>query len=96
LKGEKRLAAAHRAGVGLLPLSLVRKPTFKWKTRGANRMDFARGLSELAEAVGQKRKSRLSAELSLHLNELVLALLKTGTTKLTTRCDAPAPMPWAL
>jgi predicted dehydrogenase len=96
LKAEKRLAAAHRAGVGLVPIPLVRKAGFKWKTRGANRMDFARGVWELAEAVGQKRPVRLNAQFSLHLNELVLALLKTGTTQLTTRCEVPAPMPWAV
>jgi predicted dehydrogenase len=96
LRAEKRLAAAHRAGVALLPIPLVKKAGFKWKTRGSNRMDFARGVWELAESVGQKRPSRLSAEWCLHLNELVLALGKTGTTELTTRCEVPAPMPWAL
>ncbi|MBL8954919.1 MAG: Gfo/Idh/MocA family oxidoreductase [Myxococcaceae bacterium] len=99
LRVEKRLASAHRAGIGLVPVKLVRKPKFEWKTRGSNRMDFMRGPAELVEAVAQKRPSRISAQFSLHLNEIVLALdgRKPGglTTELTTRCEVPSPMPWA-
>ncbi|MBK7863668.1 MAG: Gfo/Idh/MocA family oxidoreductase [Archangiaceae bacterium] len=99
LRGEKYLSGLHKVGVGLLPVPLVRKPTFAWKTRGANRMDFARGPAELAEAIGQRRTPRLSARFSLHLNEVVLALdaRKTGgrTVTMSTHCETPQPMPWA-
>ncbi len=99
VRAEKRLATAHRAGVGLVPLKLVRRPRFEWRSRGANRMDFARGPAELAAAVAEGRPSRLSPEFSLHLNEIALALdgRKSGgrTVELTTRCEVPAPMPWA-
>ncbi len=95
LKAEKRLAAAHKTGVGLVPIPLVKKANFKWKSRGANRMDFARGIVETANAAAQRRPSRLSAQISLHLNEIVLAFTKTGTTAMTTRCEPPLPMPWA-
>jgi predicted dehydrogenase len=98
LKAEKRLAAAHRAGVGLLSVPLVKKANFKWKSKGANRMDFARGIAEVVEAVAQKRPSRLAARQSLHLNEIVLALGGVAggrTVKMSTTCEAPAPMPWA-
>lgn len=99
LRAEKRLASAHRAGLGLVPVPLVRKPKFEWKSRGANRMDFARGPAELVEAAAQKRTSRLSPQWSLHLNEIVLALdkRKSGgqTVEMTTRCEPTTPMPWA-
>jgi predicted dehydrogenase len=99
LRGEKYLAPVHKAGVGLMPVPLVRKPRFRWKARGANRMDFARGPAEVADAVAQRRTSRLSARFSLHLNEIVLALdARQGggrSVELTTRCEMPSPMPWA-
>lgn len=99
LRGEKYVAQVHKAGMGLLPVPLVRRAKFQWKARGANRMDFARGPAELVEAIAQRRTSRLSARFSLHLNEIVLALdaRKTGgrAVEMKTRCEVPAPMPWA-
>ena len=99
LRAEKRLAGVHRLGLGLVPVPLVKKPKFEWKSRGANRMDFCRGPAELVEAAAQRRPSRLSARFSLHLNEICLALdgRKPGgqTVTMTTRCEPPAPMPWA-
>jgi hypothetical protein len=78
---------------------LAKKANFKWRSRGANRMDFARGVAEVVEALGQKRPSRLSARFSLHINEIALALSLSEpggqSVKMTTRCDVPAPMPWA-
>jgi predicted dehydrogenase len=99
LKAEKRLANAHRAHFGLVPVPLVRKPKFEWKSRGANRMDFARGIAEIVEAHGQRRPSRLSAQFSLHLNEIVLALDSANPggrcVSMQTTCEIPSPMPWA-
>jgi hypothetical protein len=97
-KMEKRLEEAHRAGMGFLPLPLVRKPDFAWKVKGANRMDFARGITETAEAAQQRRDSRLSAEWNLHICEIALRLAAPGpqgSVELSTRCEVPAPMPWA-
>jgi predicted dehydrogenase len=93
----------------------VRRRTFltPWKTRvppvrrarrfdyrGAQQMDFARGVAELADAVARGRRSRLAADYSLHNTELALAIHGAGeaggTYGMTTRFDPVEPMPWAL
>lgn len=80
-------------------IPMVKKPP-KFKSKGANHMDFARGVAELASAIRDKRPGRLSADFSLHNNELVLAIqdsLETGCAyKMTTTFDTTQPMPWAL
>lgn len=67
--------------------------------RGAHKMDFCRGVAEMASAIAEQRSPRLSAEFSLHNNELVLAIhnaLETGCTyKMTTSFEQIEPMPWA-
>lgn len=77
---------------------LVRKP-LKFGYKGAQQMDFARGVAELAAAIQEKRPCRLSPRFSLHNNELVLAIqnaLETGAPhKLTTTFEPLEPMPWA-
>lgn len=77
---------------------LARKPP-KFKYKGAQQMDFARGVAEMAAAIQEKRPCRLSPRFSLHNNELVLAIhnaLETGAPhKLTTTFDPIEPMPWA-
>lgn len=77
---------------------LVRKPAgFSYK--GAQQMDFSRGVSEMASAITENRPSRISTRFSLHNNELVLAIqgaLETSSTyKMTTTFDPVEPMPWA-
>lgn len=71
----------------------------KYKYKGSQQMDFARGVAEMAEAIAQKRPCRLSAEYSLHINEIVLAIqnaLETGTAyKLKSTFEPIEPMPWA-
>jgi predicted dehydrogenase len=74
LRLEKRPMLARWLGVGPRSLSLVRGPRFRWGGRGANRMDFSRGIADLAEAAKRGRPPRMSARWSLHINEIVLAL----------------------
>ncbi len=99
LKAEKHLAIAHRIGVGMLPVPLVRKVDFGFKVKGANRMDMARGIAEVAEAVTHNRPCRISADFSLHVNEIVLSLQNPKAMgvqrKLVSTCDRPSPTDWA-
>jgi hypothetical protein len=68
-------------------------------SRGAYRIDFMRGVQELAEAHAEKRPCRLSARWALHVLEIVLAL---GAPATGARCctlestfEPAEPMPWA-
>ena len=83
---------------------LVRKvplvrPVKKFDYRGAQQMDFARGVAELAGAVREGRPSRLATDFSLHNNELVLAVSEAASTAMpyvmTTSFVPPVPMEWA-
>ena len=62
-------------------------------------MDFCRGAAENAAAIEQGKSPRLSADFSLHVNELALAIHHAGdaacTYKTTTTFTTPEPMPWA-
>jgi predicted dehydrogenase len=77
---------------------LVRKPP-QFKYRGAQQMDFSRGVAEMAAAIRENRPNRLGAQFSLHNNELVLAIQNAfetgGCQQLTTTFDPVSPMPWA-
>jgi predicted dehydrogenase len=99
LKAEKHRRAAKLAGLGPRKVPLVRKPTFAFKTRGANPMDFGRGVSELAASIKENRESRLSAGFALHVNEIVLAIQnpqEMGSPRTLTSTFTPMrPMPWA-
>ncbi|AKG24699.1 oxidoreductase [Calothrix sp. 336/3] len=68
--------------------------------RGAQRMDFCRGVAEMAAAITEERQCRLGTDFSLHNNELVLAIqnsLDTGSPyKMTTTFEPMAPMDWAV
>jgi hypothetical protein len=61
--------------------------------------DRGRGIAELAEAIAEGRQSRLSAQLSLHVTELTLAIqragIEAGAYQMTTCFEPVAPMPWA-
>jgi predicted dehydrogenase len=67
-------------------------------TRG-NRMDYAAGVAELAEAVRQGRSCRLSARFSLHVTEVSLALQGVGTSGCSyhtrSRFEPVTPLDWA-
>ena len=99
LKAEKYPRAARVLGLGPRSQRLARKPSFDYKTRGASRMDFARGPAEMAAAIVERRPSRMSARYALHVNEIVLAMQnpkEMGSPRaLTSTFEPPAPMPWA-
>lgn len=80
--------------------SLVGKRNPKIRYRGASRMDWCRGIAELAEVVVEKRPSRLSGRFCLHVNEVALAIqnaYQTGAVKeISSSFEPIAPMPWAL
>jgi hypothetical protein len=62
-------------------------------------MDFCRGIAEVAEAVRERRPSRMSARFALHVNEVVLALQDpTGmgaVRTLQSTFEPIEPMEWA-
>lgn len=78
---------------------LVSNLTKKQKYRGAQQMDFARGIAEMAEAIQQGHAPYLSARYSLHVNEMVLAIhnaLDTGTSyRMETTFEPLEPLSWA-
>jgi predicted dehydrogenase len=45
---------------------------------GTHMMDFARGVAELEAAISERRPSRLSAQFTLHVNEIVLTMQNPG------------------
>jgi len=79
-------------------IPLVRKPP-KFKTRGSQNMDFCRGVAEMADAITQNRPTRMAADVSLHNNELAIAIQDAfkagGTYKMTTTFKPIMPMDWA-
>ena len=79
--------------------ALPRAPYGKPRTKGAQSMDFARGPAELAAAVREGRPCRLSARLSLHVNELALAIHTAreqgATYHMKTSFEDIQPMPWS-
>jgi predicted dehydrogenase len=99
IRAEKHPHLARLVGLGPRRVRLVRKPRFRWRVPGANRIDFARGVAEAAAAVSEKRPCRLSAGLALHVNEIALAMQypdKLGCPRnLMTRFEPVPPMPWS-
>jgi len=68
---------------------------FSWKKRNARlRQDYARGIAELAQAIRQQRPSRLSADLCLHVAELVCAIQNATQSpyQVTTTFEPLQPM----
>ncbi len=99
LRAEKHPRLARLVGLAPKRVPLVREPQFAFKTKGANRMDFARGIAELAAAVQERRMSRLSARFSLHVNEIVLSIQnpkQMGSPRtLTSTFEPIQPQVWA-
>jgi predicted dehydrogenase len=91
--GRKRLE-----GVWKQRYPLVKKAP-RLGYRGAQQMDFCRGVAEMAEAIAHDRPCRLSTRFSLHNNEIVLAIqnaLETGCSyKMKTSFEPIEPMSWA-
>ncbi len=71
----------------------------RYRYRGSQQMDFARGVVELADSIRENRACRLSERYSLHTNELVIAIDHARATampyEMTTTFPAIDPMPWA-
>jgi predicted dehydrogenase len=71
----------------------------RYRYRGSQQMDFARGVAELAMSIRERRPCRLSQQYSLHTNELVIAIDHARATgapyALTSTFDPIAPMTWA-
>lgn len=68
---------------------------------GASKMDFARGIQDIADAVRTKKNARLSGRFSQHANELALAIHNArigkgaGVYTMRSTFEPPDPMPWA-
>jgi len=99
LKAEKRPKLARWIGLGPRRLPLVRRPRFHWSGRPGNRIDFSRGIAEIAAAIRERRPSRLPARWALHVTELTLAIQQPNVAAcrhVLRSAFAPlAPMPWA-
>jgi predicted dehydrogenase len=99
LKAEKYPRLARWVGLGPRRLALVRRPRFRWSGHPANRIDFARGIAELADAALEERPSRLSARWSLHFTELALAIQDPASygcpRQIRSTFPPMEPMPWA-
>lgn len=79
---------------------LVREPLPAHYFKNSHKMDYARGVAELADAISEKRPCRISARYALHVNEIVLAIqypsLMGTPRRLTTTFEPIEPMPWAM
>jgi predicted dehydrogenase len=99
LKAEKYPRAAKLVGMGPKSVPFARKPRFGFRARGANRMDFVRGIAEIADAIRERRTPRMSAEFALHVNEIVLAIQNPATMgcprRMETTFEPMTPMPWS-
>ena len=99
---SRRLITLRRKTI-LSPLRtrhrLLSPPLALPKRFGAQRMDFARGPAEMAAALREGRPCRLSPRLSLHVNELALAIHEASGHgryhEMTTTFDPIEPMPWS-
>jgi predicted dehydrogenase len=79
---------------------LVRKANYRHRYEcEAHQMDFARGVAELAAAITEQRRCRMSANYALHVNEIVLTMQspqQMGSPRtLISSFEPMAPMPWA-
>jgi predicted dehydrogenase len=98
-RAERHPILARLVGLGPRRLPLVRRPNFRYKVAGANRIDFCRGIAELVESIRDHRPCRLSPRFSLHVNEIVLSLQDPdgmgSPRQLTTSFEPLSPMSWA-
>lgn len=98
---RKRFAVRRR----LVNAPIARKVKLEQPThaklgrKGAASMNFALGIVEMRSAILEDRPCRLSSDLSLHMNEVTLALQNAGehggSMAMKTRFRPIAPMPWA-
>jgi len=99
LRAEKYPLAAKLLGLGGRKVSLVRKANFAYSGKGADPMDFARGVAELADAIREGRPCRMAARHALHVNELTMAIARPDENgvphRVRTSFEPIEPMPWA-
>jgi predicted dehydrogenase len=78
---------------------LVGSPELSSPSKGGIRMDWCRGVADMAEAVRDGRKPRLAPDFCLHVTEVALAISASaeqpGPIPITTRFEPVDPMPWA-
>lgn len=92
---EKHPKRARILGLGRPNIPLVREPKFVY-CRNGSRTDWCRGIAEQAEAVAEKRESRLSVRWSLHINELALAISNGHNGPIQSTFEPMKPMAWGL
>jgi predicted dehydrogenase len=94
---ERHPRKANALGMERPGVPLVRPSKFKSYADHTHRMDFSRGIAELADAAAENRQPRQSARWSLHMTELALAMSEGGGTQrgMRTTFEPIAPMPWA-
>ena len=106
---RRRLPVVHRwlqarlsdAGVSALfahPVPPRRRPATASAAPG-KRVDFLRGPSEMAEAIRSGRRSRVPADLAVHIVEIVERLQypeRFSDRSVNTAFAPIEPMPWAL
>ncbi len=93
---ERHPTRARLLGMARPTVPLVRPSNFICY-KDSHKMDFCRGLAELADAVAEKRQPRLSSRWLLHMTELALAISEGhGERELKTTFDPVAPMSWAV
>lgn len=76
------------------PYPLVRACEVQHHT-GPNRLDFARGVAELAQAVAEQRPPRPSARHALHVLDVTMSIANGESRKLDSDTEPVEPMPWA-
>jgi predicted dehydrogenase len=79
-------------------IPLVRRPPFP-RGRRAPKMDFARGVAELADAIAEGRRCRLDADFAVHVTEVAERLQHperfAGAPRVLSTFAPIAPMDWA-
>lgn len=96
----KRHAVRRRLVEGIITrtVSVDAPPAARGHRWGAAAMNFMLGPNDMIEAAAEGREPRLSADYSLHLNELALAMHNAADGEartLTTTFEPLEPMPWA-
>lgn len=97
---EGRFGGAPGAALFQRSYPLVRTPPGRFVS-AAKPVDFMRGPAELAHALRERRRPRLSADLGAHVVEVVEALQYPGRhgpgpVEPRTTFEAESPLPWAL
>jgi predicted dehydrogenase len=78
------------------PVELARPHVYRPRYSADHRMDFPRGIAELADAVRERRQPRMAARQALHVLEVTTAMTAgRGAVTITSDFDPPEPMPWA-